>query len=83
MVRFITALLALISIAMTIVLFMSINDQPEWLKWSAFGWLFLSMLWMWKVGLKGMWNQEETSWEAARVQEGKLVRYSSYPGRRG
>jgi threonine/homoserine/homoserine lactone efflux protein len=82
MIRLITAFIAMLCMVMTMTLLLTINEQPEWLKWAGFGWLFLSMFWMWKMGLSQMFDQEETSWESARIEESKLVRYSSPPGRR-
>jgi hypothetical protein len=47
------------------------------------GLFVLSCIFSWFAALNLMWQQKETSWTRARIEESKLVRYSSMPGRRG
>jgi hypothetical protein len=50
----------------------------------AAGLFVLSCIFSWFAAFQMMWREdEETSWQQARIEDAKLVRYSNHPSRRG
>lgn len=82
MFRLFNTCMALLCIGMLVMLVHEWANTREQLIIAA-GLFILSCLFSWGAAFSMMWRQEETSWERARVKDAKIVRYGSYPGRRG